>query len=94
MRRDFFDPNLVTKRITKRFHTLSHREAQVCCLVTRRLNTFEIAQCLSISQRTVEKHLENVFKKLAVRSRERLRLRLGVFPPITDWLLRGDGSHT
>jgi DNA-binding CsgD family transcriptional regulator len=74
--------SLNPEAIAKEFPSLSAREAQLCSLVVLRLSTSEIAAHLSISRRTVEKHLENVFVKLGVQSREQLRLRLGVLPPI------------
>jgi len=76
------DRDLTAEEIAGRFHVLSRREAEVCSLVGRRLTTAEIAGCLSIQQRTVEKHIENVFEKLGVQSREQLRLKLGVLPPM------------
>ena len=82
----FAGPALSTREIAKRFPSLSQSQALVCSLVSSRLTTSEIATCLSISRRTVEKHLENVFKKLCVRSREQLRSRLGVLPPSTNWI--------
>jgi len=76
-----------TRSIAKRFRCLSPRQAEVCCLVAGRLSTAEIAQCLAISQRTVEKHLENIFEKLKVQSRKQLRKRLGVRSPVTNLTL-------
>ncbi len=67
--------------ITATFPSLTRREAELCSLVALRLTTLEMASRLSIGPRTVEKHLENVFAKLGVQSREQLRLRLGVLPP-------------
>jgi hypothetical protein len=67
--------------IRDRFGSLSERESEICSLVARRFATSEIAASLFISGRTVEKHLESVFEKLDVRSREQLRWRLGVSPP-------------
>ena len=67
--------------ITEKFHSLSKREAEVCALVVLRWKTQEIASHLFLSPRTVEKHLESVFLKLDVRSRDQLRLRLGAVPP-------------
>ena len=81
MKMDFVDPTLSAKAIGKRFSSLSRREVDVCCLIARRFTTSEIAMCLSISPRTVEKHLESVFRKLDVHSREHLRSGLGVRPP-------------
>jgi len=78
----FADSIRITKSLSKRFPSLSRREIEVCSLVAGRLNTTEIAMCLSISNRTVEKHLESVFGKLEVHSREELRFKLGVQLPL------------
>jgi DNA-binding CsgD family transcriptional regulator len=78
----FTDPVRITKSLSTRFPSLSRREIQVCALVVGRLSTSEIATCLSIGDRTVEKHLENVFKKLDVQSREELRFKMGVQLPL------------
>ncbi len=76
------DPAISTQAISERFRSLSRREAEVCSLVARGLSTAEIASCLFISPRTVEKHIEIIFDKLDARSREQLRWRLGVFPSV------------
>lgn len=64
--------------ISGRFHALSRREAELCSLLAHRLDTAEIAASLFVSNRTVEKHIENIFEKLEVRSRDQLRQKLGV----------------
>jgi DNA-binding CsgD family transcriptional regulator len=48
---------------------LTEREAEVLAWVARGRSDGEIAQLLSISPRTVDKHLENLFRKLGVRNR-------------------------
>jgi DNA-binding CsgD family transcriptional regulator len=48
---------------------LTDREAETLAWVARGRSDLEIAALLSISPRTVDKHLENVFRKLAVHSR-------------------------
>lgn len=82
MSKYFADPNRITKSISKRFPSLSRREIEVCSLVAGRLSTAEIATFLSIANRTVEKHLESIFGKLEVHSREELRLKMGVQLPV------------
>jgi DNA-binding CsgD family transcriptional regulator len=48
---------------------LTEREAEVLAWVARGRGDSEIGGLLSISPRTVDKHLENVFRKLGVRNR-------------------------
>jgi hypothetical protein len=79
-RTDILHPSLSAQEIAGKFRSLSRREAEVCSLVARRLNTVEMATLLFVSRRTIEKHIESVFFKLDVRSREQLRWRLGVRP--------------
>ncbi len=71
---------LSTEQIAEAFRSLSRREAEICSFVARRLSTAEIAANLFISSRTVEKHIESIFDKLDVRSRDQLRWKLGVSP--------------
>ncbi len=73
-----YGPAPSEREIGEKFCVLTSRETELCSLLARRLTTSEIARCLFISRRTVEKHVESVFQKLDVRSREQLRLRLGV----------------
>jgi DNA-binding CsgD family transcriptional regulator len=78
----FADPTRITKSLSKRFPCLSRREIEVCSFIAERLSTAEIATCLSIANRTVEKHLESIFEKLEVHSREELRFKIGVQLPL------------
>jgi len=64
------------EEIKDRFRALTTREAELCSLLVFRLSNNEIASRLFISPRTVEKHVETIFEKLYVRSREQLRLKL------------------
>lgn len=45
---------------------LSHREIQICLLVKNGLSVKEIAQFYNLSQRTIDKHRENIRKKLGL----------------------------
>jgi DNA-binding NarL/FixJ family response regulator len=74
-------PTLHAREIGEKFCALTSREAELCSLLALRLNTAEIATCLLLSARTVEKHIERIFKKLEVCSREQLRQRLGIQAP-------------
>ena len=55
---------------------VTRREAEVVGLVARGLTNKAIASQLQISSRTVQTHLERMFKKLAVRSRAALVARV------------------
>ena len=79
-RKGMSDAAFSPEGIVEKFHALSKREAEVCALVALRWKTQEIASHLFLSPRTVEKHLESVFLKLDVRSRDQLRSRLGAAP--------------
>jgi len=49
--------------------TLSRREREVAELVSGGQTNRQVAGVLVISERTVERHMENIFRKLGVRSR-------------------------
>jgi DNA-binding NarL/FixJ family response regulator len=56
--------------VDKETHSdLTHRESEVLKLVVRGMTNREIGYELEISEKTVEKHLNNVFEKLNVHSR-------------------------
>jgi DNA-binding CsgD family transcriptional regulator len=67
------------RQVGEKFHILTSREAEICSQLAYRFNTAEIATRLLVSPRTVEKHIESIFKKLEVGSREQLRDKLGAF---------------
>jgi DNA-binding CsgD family transcriptional regulator len=48
---------------------LSNREIEVLCWIIRGSDTRHISKVLSISDRTVEKHCENIYEKLGVNNR-------------------------
>jgi DNA-binding CsgD family transcriptional regulator len=53
---------------------LSRREREIASLAARGHSNLEIARELSISHKTVEKHLAAVFQKLGISSRRELRI--------------------
>ena len=55
---------------------LSPREEEVVELVVRGASTRQISQALYVTEDTVQKHLQNVFEKVGVRSRQALVKRL------------------
>jgi DNA-binding NarL/FixJ family response regulator len=48
---------------------LTPRETEVLALIARRMSNREIAAELFISTRTVERHIENLYRKLDIHSR-------------------------
>lgn len=57
-------------------HGLSAREGEIVKLVARGLSTRQISTRLFISEYTVQRHLQNAFEKVGVRSRRELVKRL------------------
>lgn len=60
---------------------VSPREREIIRFVAQGMRNAEVAERLAISVRTVEKHLNNVFQKVGVRSRRELAgyaLRVGI----------------
>ena len=55
---------------------LSAREVEVVEFVVRGASTKQISQALYVAEDTVQKHLQNVFEKVGVRSRQALVKRL------------------
>jgi len=55
---------------------LTQREVEICELVREGLIYREIADTLSISERTVSKHMENIFRKAEVRNKTELIHRI------------------
>jgi DNA-binding NarL/FixJ family response regulator len=61
--------SLVTPASPKRTHGLSSRELEVLRLVAGGKTNKEIATELVLSERTIERHVSNIFAKLAVSTR-------------------------
>jgi DNA-binding NarL/FixJ family response regulator len=59
----------LTRQTAPDLHGLTRRELQVLRLVARGDSNREIAAELVISERTVARHLQNIFAKLGVSSR-------------------------
>jgi DNA-binding NarL/FixJ family response regulator len=55
---------------------LTEREKQIVTLVAAGKTNGEIGLLLRISSRTVQKHLENIFRKLGVETRTGLAMRV------------------
>ena len=59
--------------LARNFPTLSRTELQICAMLRESLLSWEIADMLYISERSVENHRCNIRKKLALASRQKLQ---------------------
>jgi pimeloyl-ACP methyl ester carboxylesterase/DNA-binding CsgD family transcriptional regulator len=66
---DFLNIKGATRREDPAFASLSPREREVLALITEGLGNAEIAERLSISEKTVRNHVSNLFDKLGVWTR-------------------------
>jgi DNA-binding CsgD family transcriptional regulator len=57
-------------------HTLTRREREVAELIGRRFTSRQIASELHLSERTVDKHVANILRKLNLHSREQVGAKL------------------
>ena len=63
------DDELVARTALKERFELTEREAEVLFWLSRGKTNREIGQILSMSPRTVNKHLEPIYRKLSVENR-------------------------
>ena len=57
-------------------HFLTAREKEIFEMLVRKLDTYEIADKLNISEKTVRNHISNVIQKLGVKGRSQAILEL------------------
>lgn len=57
-------------------HFLTVREKEIFEMLVKKLDTSEIADILSISEKTVRNHISNVIQKLGVKGRSQAILEL------------------
>ena len=63
-------------RLNTATYGLSPREEEVVELVVRGASTRQISRALYVTENTIQKHLQNAFEKVGVRSRRELVKRL------------------
>lgn len=67
---------ILTQQALYRLLRLTPREVEVLCWVTQGKRNDEIGRVLSVSPRTVQKHLKHIYHKLGVRTRTAAVLRV------------------
>ncbi len=60
--------------------SLTRREQEIALMAARGLSKREIAETLFLSPRTIGNHINHVYGKLGISSREELRAAVGVGP--------------
>jgi diguanylate cyclase (GGDEF)-like protein len=68
--RESIESRLQTMQVDASQAGLTEREHEIALLLSERLSMREIAERLSISRRTVEKHAENIYLKLGIRRKQ------------------------
>lgn len=63
------DARMLTQQVLCRLWSLTPREAEVFCWLARGKTNAEIGFILGMSPRTVQKHLEHIYRKLGVETR-------------------------
>ena len=71
-------PMLETVAGTRALGSLTRREQEVALLAARGMSKREIAETLFLSARTVGNHINHLYAKLGISSREELRIALDI----------------
>jgi DNA-binding CsgD family transcriptional regulator len=71
--------------IRKQWFSLTVRERQVIALVCMGYRNYEIATILGIGYPTIQTHLQKIFKKFSLRSRQEIRAALVSWPAEEWW---------
>jgi DNA-binding CsgD family transcriptional regulator len=69
----------------QRWFSLSIREREVAALACMGYRNYEIAERLNVGYRTVQTHLQNIFRKFHLRSRGEIRIALKSWPAEEWW---------
>ena len=71
--------------VRKEWFSLTIRERQVVALVCMGHRNYEIASILGVENSTIQTHLQNVFRKFGLRSRNEIRTALISWPAEEWW---------
>ena len=71
--------------IRKQWFSLTIRERQVVALVCMGHRNYEIASILGVGYPTIQTHLQNIFRKFDLRSRQEIRAALISWPAEEWW---------
>ena len=71
--------------VRKQWFSLTVRERQVVALVCMGYRNYEIASILGIGYPTIQTHLQKIFKKFGLRSRQEIRAALVSWPAEEWW---------
>jgi DNA-binding CsgD family transcriptional regulator len=71
--------------VRKKWFSLTIRERQVVALVCMGYRNYEIATILGVSYPTIQTHLQKIFRKFGLRSRNEIRAALVSWPAEEWW---------
>mgnify|MGYP001248624294 CR=1 FL=1 len=71
--------------VRKQWFSLTIRERQVVALVCMGYRNYEIASILGVGYPTIQTHLQNIFRKFGIRSRQEIRAALSSWPAEEWW---------
>ncbi len=67
-----FSPTMIKKGIV----ALSKRESEILSMMAKDMSAYDLAKQLNIAETTVKKHIQNIYKKLHVNSRQEALAKL------------------
>ena len=71
--------------VRRQWFSLTIRERQVVALVCMGHRNYEIASILNVEYSTIQTHLQNIFHKFGLRSRQEIRVALISWPAEEWW---------
>ena len=65
-----------SQKLTSEYASLTNNEVRICCLIRLGLNTYDLAECLTITTSSVRKARYRIYKKMELSSDKELVKRL------------------